>query len=533
MFTNQQGGFSFGGTSNTPTTTTASVPGFSFGAPSTAASTGFSFGGTGAATTTSAASAPAGGFNFGNKASATTTGPTPSSTPGGFSFGGNRPAAPAAPAGFPFGAGSGSTGSFGFGAAGAAPATVSASSAATANTLSLALGQAAPTTTATVSGTVPTVGFGMGIQNAATSAPSAGFGMGTATTTTTTTTASSFSSLGFTVTSTPAAAPTTSTPGFGLGIAAMSTPATTGLAQPTGLPFGAAASVGGLTQPTAITSTMAPTAATSGFSLDGGLKSGFAAAATTTSSVPVSAGFSLGTPVAKTTASGFGLPQIVTSSAVSGSATGAVSSSTTALGKQMTYRQLEESINKWMAELEEQEQTFLQQATQVNAWDRLVMENGEKIIQLNKEVERVKMDQQKLDHELDFIHSQQRELKDLLSPLEKELDQLPSISYQQHADLEREHTYQLAENLDAQLKRMGQDLKEIIERLNATSATTDPQDPIQQITKILNAHMDSLLWIDRNTVALNRKMEEIGKQMDSQRSEQERNFRMAYNYMNK
>ncbi|XP_041365873.1 nuclear pore glycoprotein p62-like isoform X2 [Gigantopelta aegis] len=487
MFTNQQGGFSFGGTSNTPTTTTASVPGFSFGAPSTAASTGFSFGGTGAATTTSAASAPAGGFNFGNKASATTTGPTPSSTPGGFSFGGNRPAAPAAPAGFPFGAGSGSTGSFGFGAAGAAPATVSASSAATANTLSLALGQAAPTTTAT----------------------------------------------GFTVTSTPAAAPTTSTPGFGLGIAAMSTPATTGLAQPTGLPFGAAASVGGLTQPTAITSTMAPTAATSGFSLDGGLKSGFAAAATTTSSVPVSAGFSLGTPVAKTTASGFGLPQIVTSSAVSGSATGAVSSSTTALGKQMTYRQLEESINKWMAELEEQEQTFLQQATQVNAWDRLVMENGEKIIQLNKEVERVKMDQQKLDHELDFIHSQQRELKDLLSPLEKELDQLPSISYQQHADLEREHTYQLAENLDAQLKRMGQDLKEIIERLNATSATTDPQDPIQQITKILNAHMDSLLWIDRNTVALNRKMEEIGKQMDSQRSEQERNFRMAYNYMNK
>lgn len=45
----------------------------------------------------------------------------------------------------------------------------------------------------------------------------------------------------------------------------------------------------------------------------------------------------------------------------------------------MTYKQLEEETNKWMAELEEQERNFLMQATQVNAWDRLVIENGEKV----------------------------------------------------------------------------------------------------------------------------------------------------------
>ena len=45
----------------------------------------------------------------------------------------------------------------------------------------------------------------------------------------------------------------------------------------------------------------------------------------------------------------------------------------------MNYRQLEESINKWTLELEEQEKIFLQQATQVNAWDRLLIENGEKV----------------------------------------------------------------------------------------------------------------------------------------------------------
>ena len=45
----------------------------------------------------------------------------------------------------------------------------------------------------------------------------------------------------------------------------------------------------------------------------------------------------------------------------------------------MNYRQLEEAINKWTIELEEQEKIFLQQATQVNAWDRLLIDNGEKV----------------------------------------------------------------------------------------------------------------------------------------------------------
>ena len=55
-------------------------------------------------------------------------------------------------------------------------------------------------------------------------------------------------------------------------------------------------------------------------------------------------------------------------------------------------------------------------------------------------MERVKVDQQKLDHELDFIHSQQRELEDLLAPLEKALELQPNISIQQHSASERENT---------------------------------------------------------------------------------------------
>ena len=45
----------------------------------------------------------------------------------------------------------------------------------------------------------------------------------------------------------------------------------------------------------------------------------------------------------------------------------------------MSYQQLEQAINKWTVELEEQEKIFLKQATQVNAWDRLLIDNGEKV----------------------------------------------------------------------------------------------------------------------------------------------------------
>lgn len=195
----------------------------------------------------------------------------------------------------------------------------------------------------------------------------------------------------------------------------------------------------------------------------------------------------------------------------------------------MNFRQLEEQINKWMLELEEQEKAFLQQATQVNAWDRLLLDNGEKIHQLNHDVDRVKIDQQRLDNELDFIRSQQKELEDLLTPLETSMEQLPPLSYQHHADIEREHTYQLAEGIDGQLKRMVLDLKEIIDHLNTTNSTEENTDPIHQITKILNAHMDSLRWIDQNAGLLNRRVEDISKQMELQRKEQERNYRLVYN----
>ncbi|XP_014208979.1 nuclear pore glycoprotein p62 [Copidosoma floridanum] len=339
--------------------------------------------------------------------------------------------------------------------------------------------------------------------------------------TTTATTASGFNLGG---------APSTGTTGFSLG--GSSAPASTGFnlggvpaaTASTGFSFG--------TPSTAATSSTTPSlgvAAASGTPASTGFNLGGSTAVGTTS-------FSLGgTAPANTAASLLTLGK--TTSTSTPTIASAISQPQTSLGATTTvstssaskpsgainFCQLEECINKWTLELEEQEKVFVNQATQINAWDRLLIANGEKIITLNQEVERVKLEQQQLEHELDYVVGQQKELQDCLVPLEKELSTL-SVT-----DPEREYTYRLAENIDTQLKQMSEDLKEIIEHLNEANRAQDSSDPIVQIVKILNAHMNSLQWLVQRTNLLSSKIQQVDQMHQSFRQENERTFSLAYN----
>eukprot|EP00057_Strongylocentrotus_purpuratus_P010022 XP_011664496.1 PREDICTED: nuclear pore glycoprotein p62 [Strongylocentrotus purpuratus] len=102
---------------------------------------------------------------------------------------------------------------------------------------------------------------------------------------------------------------------------------------------------------------------------------------------------------------------------------------------------------------------------------------------LHNDLEKVKADQQRLEHECDYIVAQQRELEDILSPLEDACKTQEGSLYRQHTDVERERTYQMSENIDSQLKRMVQDLKEIIDHMNTSNTTMDQTDPVSSFFK--------------------------------------------------
>ncbi|XP_062997842.1 nucleoporin-62 C-terminal-like protein isoform X2 [Elgaria multicarinata webbii] len=539
------GGFSFGTPAQNPAstqptglfsfatpTTSAQTSGFSFGTPATPATSVavpagnvFTLGGNApklnlGSTSTTQAPAMMGGFGLGNSGGLGSSVPSSmptgqSAAPSGFVFGATTATQPATTGGFSFGTGapaqSGapnfSLGSMGNATQQAAP---------TGLTFGIA---PAPASTATTT--------------AAMSQPATAFSLGTQSTGT----------------------------GFGLLTSAAATSAPTGtLTQGPSLPFGA--KLGGTTAPSALPAMPATTSTVNSLL---GLSGPTLFASIASSSAPVSStasGLSLGvtsTGTAPAASLGFGskVPGMTAAAAAAAAAptttsvaaapstgfilnlkplattgtvaaTSTVSTTTVTAPPVMTYSQLETLINKWSLELEDQEKHFLQQATQVNAWDRTVIENGEKIMSLHREVEKVKLDQKRLDQELDFILSQQKELEDLLVPLEESVKEQGGTIYMQHADEEREKTYKLAENIDAQLKRMAQDLKDIIEHLNTSGGPADTSDPLQQICKILNAHMDSLQWIDQNSALLQRKVEEVTKVCESRRKEQERNFRITF-----
>ncbi|XP_036380853.1 nucleoporin 62 like [Megalops cyprinoides] len=499
------GGFSFGNTAsklslNTPATSQPASTGLTLGTATPSSGTGFSLGG---ALGTQTTMAPAGGgFTFG-------TGGTLGTATAQIQA---QPAAGAATAGFTLGGAPASqaSGGFSFGA----------------KVQTAAITTAAPTSAAGG-------GFSFGTSTAAAPAqPTATLTLGGQST--------GLTLSAVTPASTTAAAPgaTTQGAGFSFGIKPAATPAPATTAPPSqAVPAAAsslftapAAATAASTAATGFTLGAATTAAAPATTSAGGGALGFMlkplGAATTSTATTAAAttgtatAFALGTKPAGPTATG-------TTAPITGTATSTTAAAASA-PPVMSYAQLEALINKWSLELEDQERHFLQQATQVNAWDRMLVENGEKITSLHREMEKVKLDQRRLDQELDFILSQQKELEDLLSPLEESVKEQSGTIYMQNADEERERTYKLAENVDAQLKRMSQDLKEIIEHLNTSSGSADTSDPLQQICKILNAHMDSLQWIDQNSLLLQRRVEEVSKLCDNRRKEQEKSFRITF-----
>lgn len=157
------------------------------------------------------------------------------------------------------------------------------------------------------------------------------------------------------------------------------------------------------------------------------------------------------------------------------------------------------------------------------------MNNAEQILDLNGEVEKVRADQGRLNHDLDFISSQQQELEDMLAPLEDKIKLAGVQLNNQYSDNEREKTYSLAEHIDSQLQQMSGDVTEVIEHLNSVNLSNqDENNPMFQISKILNMHMDALAWIDQHSILLQKRVEDVSVMCDHRKREQQNNFKMAF-----
>lgn len=120
-------------------------------------------------------------------------------------------------------------------------------------------------------------------------------------------------------------------------------------------------------------------------------------------------------------------------------------------------------------------------------WDRLLVENGERIQKLYLETFEAEKGSREIERQLVGIESQQEELESWLDRYEGEVDSIfaKQIGHGDQLtgpDQEREKTYKLAEKITEKLDDMGRDLAKMIKEINDISGTLSkgnkPDDPV-------------------------------------------------------
>ena len=184
-------------------------------------------------------------------------------------------------------------------------------------------------------------------------------------------------------------------------------------------------------------------------------------------------------------------------------------------------RSIEDIISKWTSVLGNLTKEFQTQASDINSWDKVLMENGDRITQMYTEVVVAERKQTSIDQTLDYINRQQDDVEALLDNYEAQaaefLSDLAGPDGLQPVDQEREKSYRLAEDLNEKLESMSGNLTNVIKEMNTVQselANANPDDALTQIVKVLNSHLSSLQWIDSHTTELQEKLDQI-QQLES------------------
>ncbi|KAH8586320.1 Nsp1-like C-terminal region-domain-containing protein [Bisporella sp. PMI_857] len=177
---------------------------------------------------------------------------------------------------------------------------------------------------------------------------------------------------------------------------------------------------------------------------------------------------------------------------------------------------MDEIVTRWASDLLKYQKEFQEQAAKVAAWDRLLVENGDKIQKLYNSTFEAEKASTEVERQLSAVEGQQGEILAWLDRYEAEVDQMFEMQVGsgdnlQGPDQERERTYKLAEKLTERLDEMGKNISSMIEAINDASSNlsksnSKADDPLSHIVRVLNSHLQQLQWIDQNAEILQAKV---------------------------
>uniref|UniRef100_A0A6V7QWS5 Nucleoporin NSP1-like C-terminal domain-containing protein n=1 Tax=Ananas comosus var. bracteatus TaxID=296719 RepID=A0A6V7QWS5_ANACO len=174
------------------------------------------------------------------------------------------------------------------------------------------------------------------------------------------------------------------------------------------------------------------------------------------------------------------------------------------LPSEIAGKVVEEIIRDWNNELQERTTKFRKQATAIAEWDRRILQNRNVLIRLEAEVAKVVETQNSLERQLELIETHQKEVDKALQSMEEEAERTfqdeRALLLEDDAAFARDSMYEQAEFVERELQHMTEQVKSIIQTLNATQGAdldaADGLSPFDVAVRILNNQLRSLMWID-------------------------------------
>lgn len=184
---------------------------------------------------------------------------------------------------------------------------------------------------------------------------------------------------------------------------------------------------------------------------------------------------------------------------------------------QLKGKTMHEIVSKWASDLDKYQKKFLDQAEQVSKWDRILIDNGDKVSKLYVNTIEAERTQEHLDQSLLYIESHQNQLAAMLDQYEHHINEIYESQFMdsdsmQPADVEREQAYAIVSKLTEQLDSMEVKLSNMVNDLNKAGtgfSKLEQDSTFSNILQILNSHLATLSWIESSTTKLNEKVSDL------------------------
>ena len=198
----------------------------------------------------------------------------------------------------------------------------------------------------------------------------------------------------------------------------------------------------------------------------------------------------------------------------------------------MEYQTLtvEETLNKFQRQLEEDALAFAEEAKRVCAYDAVLRDSGRDLGKLNTEAQRLMIEQDQVEDGLNTIGAFQNQLDTILAEVE---DQVGTIFQTQNhlnpadADLERERSYETAKKIEYQLDDVTNSLRETFDTLNQANASaygasgdggsSNDINSVNDVITVLNRHQDGLAELEAAAQKLELDCNEVSSSLQTSR----------------